>query len=219
MVIFYADYYICVKYYFKGNIKRKIGRLLVILGACYFILFIAKFRMATFNLSTLSIEETFSIETPYFITQFVWLSCMFIGCLIRKERVVVKKEGILLGIAGVSILVFLGIKLITRNEQYMNLEFLLGIVYRGFALSLFLFFAEKETWCNKFCKTFIGKIIRNISMCSLEIYYVQFIWIRLLKDIIFPVNLIVLFVSIMISAYIVYWLAKSITNKISFAKA
>lgn len=51
-------------------------------------------------------------------------------------------------------------------------------------------------------------------MCSLEIYYVQFMWIGWLKGIVFPANLALLVLAITASAYVVHLLSREITKRL-----
>ena len=218
MVILYVLYSVLVKYWLKGESGHRVGIVLGISAACYGILFATKPGIAAWSIQSLKIEEPFSVETPYLITQFVWLSCMVIGYWLRKTGVTAKKNYPMLGAIVFSVLVFLGQRLLTRNGQYMVLEVILGPVYIIFSLSAFLLLSKCEAGCQKLLGTLGGKLISIVSMCSLEIYYIQFMWIALLKDLLFPVNLILLFVAIITSAYAVHWLSRTIVKKIPVAK-
>lgn len=64
-------------------------------------------------------------------------------------------------------------------------------------------FLKCEDACKKLIESRVGKIIEVVNKCSLEIYYIQFMWINLCKTLIFPVNLILITVCIIVSAYVV----------------
>lgn len=218
MVILYVLYFVLVKYWLKGESSRRIGIVLKVCMVCYCILFAAKPGIATWSIQSLKIEEPFSVETPYLITQFIWLSCMVIGYWLRKTGLTAKKNYPMIGGLAFSVLTFLGQRLLTRNDRYMVLEVILGPLYICFALSAFLLLSKWEGWCQKLLETLGGKLIKIISICSLEIYYIQFMWIVWLKDLLFPVNLILLFAAIIASAYAVHCLSQAIVKKIPVAK-
>lgn len=212
MVILYAVYFLLVRYWLKGGADRRTGIALVVFALAYCILFTIKPGIASFSIQSLRIEETFSIETPYLITQFVWLSCMVIGYWIRKKGTQLRRCLPAVAVFVVSVLAFLGTKLLTRGGARVNLQFILGPVYVAFAISLFLLLARAEQWFQRCKERPWGKLVGLVSMCSLEIYYVQFIWIDWLKVLVFPVNLIVLTAGIVVTAYILHrisnWIVK-----------
>ena len=55
-----------------------------LLAFSYLALFLVKPGVASFSLESLRIQE-FSIETPYVISQIIWLQCMLIGFYLRQK--------------------------------------------------------------------------------------------------------------------------------------
>ena len=215
MLILYIIYYVFVKYCYRKSRKNALMSFLIFLFSGYVILFLSSSPIAFFSLEDLTIHE-FGIETPYVISQFIWLQCMILGIYLRNHLCI--KKGLSqmanLALAFFNILLFMIIKLIIINGTHHSIEILLGVSYTGFAFFLFRCFMASEDLCKKIGKHLPGKAIYLISACSLEIYYVQFLWIHALKDMIFPLNLIALVITITVTAYIVHRLSNCVIEKI-----
>lgn len=213
MVFLYLLYFVIVKYWLKGRADYKLGVTITAATICYIALFVAKPSIATFSIQSLAVEKQFSIETPYLITHFIWIVCMFTGYWLRKTEIKLNKNYPMVILLITSILVFLAVRLITRDGKHVNLEFALGPAYVGFALSLFMLLMKSEPLCRDILKTIMGKLLAVISMCSLEIYYIQFMWIEWLKGYHFPINLALLIILITVSAYAVHQLSQRILKR------
>ena len=216
IAVLYILFYMYVKYVINKKGKKSTYCALLVLAALYLVLFFVKSPLGMFNISELRIEKTFSIETPYLISQIIWFSCMLLGAHIRKNATTEDKSTkntaikFFLSIAFVGL--FLAIKLLIEKPQFAMFECLLATSYIGFAYNIFNCFMGLEKICCKVLKNPFGKIVGIVSKCSLEIYYIQFLLISKLKNIIFPVNFVALCVAIIVSAYFVHWLADKITN-------
>lgn len=216
MVILYLIYFLLIKYAYIRYGKTVLQITIGVLSALFIILFITKPPIATFSLSWLTIEPVFAIETPYLITQLVWLSCMLIGASLREKPLTKMpptesyKQWIYLFVWAFCVVIFLAIRLLTAQGMSVNIEIFLPVSYIGFAYCLFRLFMEQEEKCGKLMKTVPGKFIGVLSTCSLEMLYVQINLIHVLKDIGFPVNWILLVVSITIFA----WLLHKVSNPI-----
>lgn len=150
MVILYPVYFCLVKYWFTEKGFRRPAIVIGLSAACYCVLFFSRAGIATFSLETLAIESPFSIETPYLIALFVWLVCMMVGYLVRKADSIRVHRPVWIAGVVVSVAAFLLIKLMTRNGGHTAMQFFLGVVYVGFALSLFMIFQGLEQWCQGF---------------------------------------------------------------------
>lgn len=203
-----------VKYLFKGSGGEVLYFTIGTTVAVYTLLFALRLPIATFSLDSLKMESPFSIETPYFITQFVWLICMMLGYCIRKASFIYTKKVSLYVVFAASVLSFFAIRILNRDGNHSGAEYFSIVIYVSFAFSLFMIMKSEEQRCKRYWRTFPGKIISVFSVCSLEIYYVQFLWIEWLKQLLFPLNLILLLVAIALSAYAVHWIASKIFKKL-----
>ncbi|MBE6751828.1 MAG: acyltransferase [Ruminococcaceae bacterium] len=194
MVIFYAVYFVFVKYIYGKFGKKSIIGAWIVCGISFTVLYATKIPIALFSLEKLQICDQFSIETPYLITQFVWFSTMLLGLYLKEfpinQTKMNNKKYLFLASSVVCVLCFLGIRVFEKFG--LNFEFLLPVSYIGFAYFIFEFFELIENELKKLHQKIIFKPVRIISMCSLEIYFVQFVWINLFKEIMFPVNLVLI---------------------------
>lgn len=215
LIIMYILYFILVKYWLKGEQDNKALIIIGVAALSYIVLFIFKPEIASFSMQTMKVEKTFGVETPYLLTQFIWLSCMIIGYWLRVRKPEAKKKVLLICTFVLSVMVFLAVKLVTRNGEHMNAEIILGLSYVCFAITLFALLLDAAKWCEKVWHTAFGKFVSIISSCSLEIYYIQFVWIRLLKKIVFPVNLSLLIIAIVMSGYAIHRLSEQIIKELT----
>lgn len=217
ILVMYIVYYIFVKYFFVKYKKKSIFFLGILATLCFIFLYVFRPSFSIFSIETLTIQSKFAIETPYFITQFVWLICMILGLYLRhyREKRVSNKSKVSNWImVAIMVILFAFTKLIIQAERFENWQFLLAISYVGFAYALFKCFMDVEDWLVKFSETRLWNLIKIVSQCSLEIYYIQFLWIHLLKDVAFPVNLLLLIIAIVLSAYIIHLISEWIIGKI-----
>lgn len=214
LIIMYCLYFVLVKYCLKGKPDNKSLIIVSVAMLCYVLLFGTKLNIAQFSLQTMQIESKFGVETPYLISQFVWLSCMMMGYWLRVRKPELKRKVLLYCLFILAIVLFVVVKLINRNGEHLNAELILGPAYVCFSTSIFMIFQGTEQWCRETHKSIFGKLVSIVSTCSLEIYYIQFIWIRLLKNIIFPINLLLLIIVIVSSGYLVHLLSTLIINKL-----
>ena len=143
MVIMYVVYFLFVKYVYMRYGRKSIGRCGVLLILTFVAFFIMKPNISTFSLETLVTVPQFSIETPYLITQFIWMFCMLLGFYLRrygKVRIIKREMLIYLGTSFICLFIFMCTKLVTKHYGYSNVQFLLAVSYVGFAYSLFVFF-------------------------------------------------------------------------------
>ncbi len=213
LIIAYILYYVAVKHWLKGEKSNKALILVGIGIVCYILLFIFKPQIASFDIKHM-IFAPFDVENYYLICQTIWFSCMIFGYWIKICKVNIRNSIVLIVLFSISVLAFLGVKLATRNGTNLNAEIALGPIYFIFSSTLFLLLSKAEEWCKKVWTTPFGKVVKIVSASSLEIFYIQFIWIAFLKDLVFPLNLLLLIVLIVVSGYIVHVLAGIIMKRI-----
>lgn len=112
MLLLYPIYYVFVKYIYAKYKNKSIYFSTGIFALVFLALFIIKPSISTFSLQSLQIEEKFSVETVYFITQFIWITCMLIGFAMRKSLLLANKGYILLGTNIICLGLFLLIRLL-----------------------------------------------------------------------------------------------------------
>lgn len=217
LLILYAVYYLIVKYVLHNKSNQRLYLSVVICALLYLALFITNIPIARFSIRYLRIEPEFGVKNSYLIAQFVWLVCMLMGYRIRTRTSDFKGNNdiLLSALFFISIATFLLVRVAERKQSDSFLELLLGPAYFAFAYSLFIFLSKREDSCKRLLLSSIGKYLSILSMCSLEIYYVQMWWINCLKDIVFPVNWLSLVVSIVTSAYFVHYVSELVLKRIS----
>ena len=132
---------------------------------------------------------------------------MTLGSLIfehRDNQKVKSRRAIWLFLGASSCGGFLFTKLLLNKiSALMRFQFLTQVFGVAFAAFMLLAGLGYEKKIQTFMKTRIGKIVEVISGCSLEIYLVQFAIIGYLKNIVFPVNIVVIVITIVGIAYLI----------------
>ena len=153
-------------------------------------------------------RDEFFVEPEIMFRALYGFTGMMIGSLTYNRRISIceSKKGLLfLGSSIICCCGFLGIKLLmNRVGIVMKLQFMTQVFSVGFAtFALFtgLCYEEKIKY---FMKSIPGKIIGIISMCSLEVYLVQFPIIDYFRHVAFPANLILIIVTTILTAWIVH---------------
>ena len=98
--------------------------------------------------------------------------------------------------------------LVNQVSLIMKLQFMTQVFGVGFAIFALMAGNCYEEKISKAMSTKVGKIIRLVSKCSLEIFLVQFAIIEYLKPIVFPVNMILIVMAIVLIAWIVHLVAE-----------
>lgn len=213
ILILYVLYFIFMKYIFARFELKAIYIFSALLLLAFAGLYISKFRLGSFSLETLQFHE-FSLETPYFIMQLIWLLCMLAGIYLKKAKKKPRKKTEYLAVTFFSVILFMLVKLTVQRNIFLQMQFLLAASYILFAYALFCFFMNIEDTCKQYAEKSPGKLATMISCSSLEIYYIQFIWINCLKHIVFPVNLILLCACIVTSGFILHEAAGWLIDRI-----
>ena len=203
LLILYPCYYLIVKFGYLKKGTRIIWSTLFINMLIFTALYISKVKIGIFSIQTLSFAEEFSVETPYLISFCVWFSSMLIGFLIRKRKYVVRSDKAKICCFLLSV-VCLGIFMAVRVVDSIDLQFLLPLSYLGFSYGQFdLLMSLDENIVKISDKNLIKKLFFTVSKCSLEIFYIQFMWIDWLKNIAFPLNWLLIVACTIISGFAV----------------
>lgn len=221
MIILYVFYYVFVKFIYNKHKEKSTYITIIVLLAAYLYLYFFRPAIATFSFEHLNLVETFSIETPYLITHLFWMGSMLIGLHIRKNWICGKKNMnpvLCLIIVGISMIIFAGQRFLEKMEyDFVScFEILLPITYVAFAVGSFGFFMIFEERLKKIMHKPVGKAITAISHSSIEIYYIQFIWITYFKGLIFPINIMAIFIGMCVSAVAFHTIAQRISQHICY---
>ena len=132
---------------------------------------------------------------------------MMIGSLIFNHKDSEKLKArqamwLLLGVVSCGGFLFMKLFL-NRIPLLMYFQFLTQVFGVAFAIFMMLAGLGYEKKIQVFMKKRIGKVVKLISSCSLEIYLVQFAIIGYLKEIIFPINLAVILITIVGFVYLI----------------
>lgn len=172
-------------------------------------MFVTKSKMGMFSLETLQVADSFGIETPYIISLPIWMISMLVGFQLRKQYddLKIKQKGQKKRLCGgifIFMLAFLVVKLFEKRNAETVLLIFLPVIYVGFAYCVFCFFRELEEKVKRFPDNFLKQLVFLVSSCSLEIYYIQFPWIYLFRNYVFPLNWILIVSTTVISGYVLH---------------
>ena len=202
--IFYIFYYFIIRK-FRSDIYKIVTIFFIIV--IYAINYVMQYRNEFF------VEPELTFRLLYGFT------AMLIGSLIYDHRNsnTFKTKRIMWLILGIgSCGGFLFVKLFINYGFliFIKIQFITQVFGVAFALFMLLAGIGYENDIRKLMKTWIGKILRKVSTYSLDIYLVQFVIIYYLKNIIFPINFILITVLIFLSAMILHSLSNKINSKI-----
>lgn len=204
IMILYAAFYFSMKY-------KVLAYLVLVADVC---IYTYEYIFA-FDHSVFFVEKIFVFRLLYgFIA-------MLIGALLKhnKEKfkqIHGKKGFMLIGISCLSLVGFLVIKLCISSGNIIALrfQFLTQVLSMIFAASLFVGISAFDTNLGYLMKdTIIGKVVKIIGLSTLEVYLVQFVIISKIKPLIFPVNFVLIIVSVTFAALILHIVSDSIYKK------
>lgn len=212
MVVMYPLYYMFVRKVYAKSGNKSLKSAIGVLSISYFLMYFSRPKWCLFSFEFLSIMDKFSIETPYVITHTAWAVCMLMGLYIRKnwnsEKQIKAFNHVIM--VGGSIALFFIIRIAERKLNIDFLELLLPVTYVAFSYAMFAICIAKEKTINKYMACGLGSFIGKISRSSIEIYYLQFIFIEKFRNIFFPMNWFVIVVSISISAIVFHKISDNI---------
>ena len=150
-----------------------------------------------------SIYQIDNVDKPFIL--FLYFSSMLIGALFKKHIDRLKKiNAINIILLFVSLIVYFGSKIAFSKIQaivfwqILNQLSILVVLYFMFAVFICL------EDCLKKVPDLINKAVKFVAGITLHIYIVQFVLIRRLEGLIFPVNFLATTVAILALASVVY---------------
>lgn len=151
-----------------------------------------------------SVYHIDNVEKPFIL--FLYFSSMLMGALFKKYMDRFNKVKILnVVLLFVSFIIYFGSKIAFSKIQsiafcqILNQVSILAVLYFTFAV-----FISLEDRLNKIPK-WINNVIKFVARMTLHIYIVQFVLIRRLEGMVFPVNFLVTTVAIFALACALYY--------------
>lgn len=215
MVIFYVLYYFFVRCIVSRWGDRSILGAMIFSIAIFTVLFITESPIGTYALDNWT-PHSFSLETPYLIMQPIWFFCMLTGLWLRRHSHQIQNVSSQLlypVLAAIFVLLFMVTKLLIARNLFPYTRYLLAVSYIGFAYCAFRYLYVHERLCSRIFHSLPGRLISVISTCSLEIYYVQFVWIATFKHLAFPLNFLLICIGIIFSAWVLHQVSNLFLNK------
>lgn len=165
-------------------------------------------------------------KSEFFVEPTIWFRLMYgfiammLGSLLRDRmeqgKKMLFKEALLLIGACLCIMGFLATKLLmSRIEIIMEMQFMTQVLSVAFAWFAVQWGVVTEKKAKIFIKTRLGKIVAIVSSCSLEIYLIQFPIINVLKELLFPVNFVLICICIVIAGYAVHLICNVIIKQLT----
>lgn len=189
-VVFYVVAWLSKKYDKTTEIT-----LVVVLAAWLFTYFIFMDK---------SVYHIDNVSKPFIL--FLYFSSMLIGALFKKYFDKVNKtKTVNIVLLVVSLIVYFGSKIAFSKIQVivfwqiLNQLSILAVLYFMFAV-----LAGLEDWLKK-RPNWLNKTVKFVAGITLHIYIVQFVVIRRLQNIVFPINFLATTVAILALASAVYY--------------
>lgn len=210
MIILYLVYYWIVKFLYAKKGMSSVWIVDIFVAISFLVMFVTKSKVGMFSLETLQIADSFGIETPYIISLPIWLTSMLVGFQLRKRydslktKQKGKKKWLYIGGTFIFMIAFFVVKLFEKRGAETVLIISLPAIYVGFAYCVFCFLRELEEKVQKFPDNVLKQVVFLVSSCSLEIYYIQFPWIHLFRNYVFPLNWILIVSVTVVSGYVLH---------------
>ncbi len=151
-----------------------------------------------------SVYHIDDVSKPFIL--FLYFSSMLIGALFKKYFDKFNKTKIAnIVLLVVSLIVYFGSKIAFSKIQsivfwqILNQLFILVVLYFMFAV-----FSGLEDWLKKM-PNWLNKAVKFVAGITLHIYIVQFVVIRRLQNMVFPINFLAATVAILALACAVYY--------------
>ncbi len=166
-------------------------------------------------------HNDFFVEKIFDFRLFYGLVAAFIGTLLRqyidKINSIQSKKGIMfIVISLLSMMGFLVTKVLISSGSAiaLHLQFLTQLLSMIFAASLFVGIASFDIKLENIMKdTIAGKVVSIVGLSTLEIYLVQFVIISKIKSLIFPLNFVLIIISVIFVALILHIVCDGIYKK------
>lgn len=148
--------------------------------------------------------SVWSVESKGFFKYIFYFGAMFVGYILKKKIVQIDKlydKTMLFGAAtSVFLILYLGLKVLTNKFVIvMHFQFLVQLMTLLFAVSFFLFVFSMEKNISLYKYTYLGRVLTFTSKATLEIYLLNAFGISIAGHVIFPINILVALLIILVS--------------------
>ena len=207
ITLFYAIFYFIAKIN-----ENKLGVIGIITLLIYFIIY-----FSTRDLSQWSIEGNDYFKYIYYF------GVMLCGFILRRKNVVDKmlienygpRRGVINCVAVISLGMYLLMKLLMLEyPELYKIQFIVQGFTLTFGVSTFLAFILLEPTFSNNSKVY-NTVIKGIGNSTLEIYLLNYVLADCFKRIVFPLNIIFAFISILTCGYILHMFVHIFTNLIN----
>lgn len=211
IMILYIVYYIWMHFLRQWKIKIWVSG--VVFSGVVFAVYFLTFDKSWYHIDV--VEEHF--------IRFLFFGAMLIGAHIKEKeemrnslqensRGATWKAG---GVCIVSIMLYFIVRLAVPRYELYSVQF---ITWIAILLALYYIFrwAQKLEWCLTRLSQGIVRVLSFIASITLQIYLVQWPIIEKFEGMIFPLNLFVIIILILVAATVVYWIDKEIQRGIDY---
>lgn len=199
LLVLYIVYFVFMKFFYSRWKKKALISALAV-SFCGFVL--SYFML---ELSAAGLQKTYSVSS-----KILWLFCMLLGLFIREnyESTVRRKAKFLLASIFVFVFAYGMSKIVLHMGVVLFMKcmpYLFSVIAAAVVLVFLLDFENAYT--DKAKSISENRIVQLLSSCSLEIYYVQFIFVELLRKVFFPVNWLCITLLVFVFGFILHFIA------------
>lgn len=194
LIIFYVVYYIVV----KKKLLDKFWILTIVFAVAYFAYYILLLDKSSFVVEASGLGN---INGNFKMIYYCYI--MLLGAYLRHKNVLEKAANrwLMFVLAGGSFVAMYAVKLLAgRYPVLYNVQFLEQMCVIVFSVSMFLFVSTLEQLISKYGT--VSKWIQKLSNYSFEVYVLQFMFIDLFCEMMFPVNMLLILLCIVVASII-----------------
>jgi peptidoglycan/LPS O-acetylase OafA/YrhL len=206
IAVLYVPFYLVVKAMEKYSIRGGYNLILILLVVIYSILY------------TLSKKDGFFVEGEIKFRLIYGFAAMMLGSVVYRihDSVFLHKSRRLFScLSLLSLVAFLAMKFfMDYSSVLIRVQFLTEVFGVSFAVLLLIGGIGYADILDKFASIGLSRFLLLISKCSLEIFLVQFIFIAYLKSIVFPINIVLICVCIILSALVIHTISEKLYSRV-----
>lgn len=148
---------------------------------------------------------------------FLFLQSMLLGAYFRinaNNIQKVKREGMVFLLFGILVLYFVSKMLFAKDNQYSEYQLINQVILFGVLFLFFKVFMSLERAFQKMPRK-LHSVARFLADHTLEIYLVQYVIIAKMNYGPFPVNWVIVSLSIMVAAVVLRYVSQFVLNRIT----
>lgn len=207
IMLLYIFYYVFLFLHHRFGVKLQY--IMIVVFAIEIICYLFAFDRSVYKIDV--VED--------YMAKFLFMESMLAGAFFREKIINSKHNGsvvrgvlaLVISVAVYSVSAFL----FRRYEVLSQFQIISHIVTFAFVVALLYLFVMLEEKNKIRLDNAFGKVIKLLSKTTLEIYLVQYLVYYLLPSIMFPLNLVVTILLILISAFAVHFVCNFITKHLN----